>query len=527
MRAKKLEKSVLIFIILIAFIVRAWGINFGLPYSLHFDEGLLNYTAFFAASHKLRPDQFAYPMFYPYLIIFLYGFYYLLGLLMGLWHSTREFFIAYLTDATPFLLLTRFSTVLISTATVGLLYWIGKKLYHKKIGLVAAFLLSLTFLSVQEAHYTKEDTLVGFLGLSAFYLAVRILKNGKTKDYVLGGMILGILFATKYHFFIFLPLLIFAHFLRYSRSRSSLKVLFNRKFLIGAVLIPVVFFLLNPYIIINYRQAVANIVGQFEVTTVPWVSPQGQPIFLYYLTHHLKHGMGTPLLLVAWAGIVCLLLKSPKRENLLLVLTPLAFFITLMVFGSQNFARYAIPILPFLSLSAAVILNNFFKKQAPLIIISLLIILPSFLRILKFDYYLTQKDTRLEAKDWIEKNILPGTKVINEGAVRSQYASLYGPPIWMDTKSLGKLLKETQEKGLEGDYLALLIEARKGKVGYNLLGIPVLDQGFTSSYCYLISSSWAKKHQEGYREAFLRVREKDYALIKTFVPNPQLKADFI
>ncbi|MBI4057980.1 glycosyltransferase family 39 protein [Candidatus Microgenomates bacterium] len=531
-------------ILLVAAAVRIWGIGFGLPYFFHFDESTTTYTAFYSANNFLRPDIFIHPMLLPYIMIMLFGAYYVFGFLIGKWDTTFEFFSSYVADPTVFLLLGRFFIASVGVVSLWLVYWVGKRLYGQRIGLVAAFFLSVSFLHVQESHYIKEDVLIGFLAILAFYFTVLIVKNGKLRNYVIMGILLGLLGSLKYNFFILIPSIFLAQFFR--KRTLSLSKFFDQKFLLFLLSAATVFFLLNPYLLLEWREALPEIISQGEMTTTQWVSSGGQPVWLYYLTYHLRFGMSEPLLLLSLGGAVYLLVRR-RAEDILLVATPLTFFVTLAVFGGANFARYAVIILPHLTLIAGIMVVTFLgslklRSGWTLALVSVVIMMPTLLRIIKFDYYLNAPDTRIIAKQWIEENIPEGTKVVNEGAARSEYRSIYGPPLALDKLSLERILHNAREKNQQGLFLQALLAANKNEVGYDLLGTIKIDVQFdeervlhmplagvdtyvSEDYCYLISSNWAKGNRETYDRAFLESLEKHYQLIKEFVPHPIFAED--
>ncbi len=524
----------LLLILILAAALRLWGINFGLPYFFHFDESTDIYGAFFAGSHQLQPHFFYFPMLYPYILLFIYGLLFVVGFGLGAWSSFDRFFIAYLTDPSIFLLLGRLLTTIFSLTTVLLVFWIGKKLYSPRIGILAAFFLSVSFLHVQESHYIKQDVLTGLFSLLIYYFSVRIAKQASTTTYLFCGLILGLFASLKYNFFIVLPTVLLAQLLQ---ANGHLKKFVDQKILLTALTCSAIFIVLNPYLFIKWPQAWSDILQQSKLTTTQWVSSDGQPVWVYYLTFHLKHGLGMPLLLTSLFGCLYLALKYRVKKNLLLISTPAAFFLTLILVGGTNFARYAIMVLPHLSLISAIFLSWLISSNRLIIIIAILVILPTLVTTIKFDYLMTQPDTRAISKNWIEQNIPIGTKMVLEGAVRSEYLSIYGPPLSLDVKSARKLLLEVKQSGQAGQYLQALTEANQSKKGYDLLGTirldyltnPITQQAIfqpdvstyvRNNYCYLIQTSWAKSNHQTYTPEFSTSLDEYYSLIKEFKPNP-------
>lgn len=549
MKFIKSNNFLLILILILGIVVRLWGINFGLPYIQHLDEGSEIYTAFYAAANHLKPDMYFHTTFLPYTLIFLYGIYYLLGLVFHLWGSTQQFFTAFLKDPSIFVLIGRIITVIVSVASIVIIYWIGKKLYTHKVGLISALFLSFAFLHVQESHYIKEDVMMGFFGLLIYFNSYQLSQKGRLIDYLLCGLFLGMSSALKYNFFIFLPVFVASHLLFCFQSKH--KWLYsNIKFLTAIFIVVTLFFLINPYILIDWSRAVQQLDYQRKLSVVQWVSSEGQPVWVYYIVHHLLNGIGSPLLTLSVLGIFYSIFCIRSTKDTLLVITPICFFLTIGIIGGTNFSRYLVMIIPQLMLIAAITINRLInminrtqsQKNLLLFLVSVLIIAPSAILIVNFDYYLSSKDTRILAKNWIEQNISPGTKLVNEGAARSQFYSTIGPPLLMDRKSLDKLITEVFEKGLDTKSLFALSDATKGKVGYNLIGAPRVDYRYNSDlgsysilpsvdeyargkYCFLILSSWAIKNGQKYNRDFETSIEDSYYLYKEFLSYPELNED--
>lgn len=529
----------LLAVVLGGIILRLLGIHYGLPHLYHFDEQSEIYTSFYAASHLLKPDNFIRPMLYPTLLTIIYLPYFLVGLILKWWSNGFEFFLAYIKDPSAILLIGRLVNTLISILTVVQIFVIGKKLYSVKIGLIATFFLASTFLHVQESHFMKEDTLIGLLSLNLFYFCFLIYRRKRVKYYIFAGLVFGLLASLKYNFFIFIPMIV----LSFLASKFQKITLFIIIFII-------VFLIINPYFVINPNNAFGGILSQRSIVALQWVSSENQPIWLYQLTYYFRYGLGEPILLLSCFGVIYLILRGTKKDRLL-ISTPLSFMLTLALFGGTNFSRYDVMILPQVVLIAAIFLDKFIQKlklnkpNIALLILIFLMIIPSLLRIIKFDYYLSSPDTRTIAKVWIESNIPKETAIVNEGAVRSENPSIYGPPIYLDIESIDSLLKEVNQKGLEGTYLKALLESRKGKIGYHLKGTLTLDSDLNLetlqyhklkdvqeyvnyNYCYLVHNNWSKGDKtSSFSDQFKDSLDKNYTIIKEFYPNPVLPEDIV
>ena len=138
-----------------------------------------------------------------------------------------------------------------------------------------------------------------------------------------------------------------------------------------------------------------------------------------------------------YVGIFYALWRHRKRELILIVFPLVLFFIV----GSwrSRASRYLLPLAPFFALIAAYFFDillsklksiaerkgyksvlKIWKRGIASCAIAVLIFVPSVVKIFKFDYLLTQKDTRTLAKEWIDGHVPKGSHLALES---------YGPPI--------------------------------------------------------------------------------------------------
>jgi hypothetical protein len=158
------------------------------------------------------------------------------------------------------------------------------------------------------------------------------------------------------------------------------------------------------------------------------------------------------------------------------------------------------------------------------------------IRIIGYNYLLTQTDTRELAKQWIIANIPSDAKFAIEGA---------GPlspslPIALQDR---QTLLTIQIDGSLGDiYTQALIQAQPEKIGYTSYYVFRLDQrhqggvpiGYIEDafiykelgYEYLITSSWMQRTStDTYSAEFLVSLNHYYEPIMSFEPNPYFRYD--
>jgi uncharacterized membrane protein len=105
--------------------------------------------------------------------------------------------LADLTGTRELLLLGRATSALADVGTVLLTFLLGCRLFAWPIAALAAFLVAVTPLHIQQAHFYTMDSIQGFFVMAAVYWAVRVAQRGATRDYVLLGVFYGLATASK------------------------------------------------------------------------------------------------------------------------------------------------------------------------------------------------------------------------------------------------------------------------------------------------------------------------------------------
>jgi len=350
-------RRVLAGLLLAAAVVRLWSIDFGLPL-LHArpDERTLMAIAVQFGSGDLNPHFFHYPSLYPYLLFACYGAYYVLGRSVGVFTSLAQFTALYDFEPGAFLLIGRVLAALLGVATVYFTARLAESLFDRRRALLAAALLGFTFLHVRDSHFATSDVPMTLFITDTITFIVRTLERGRNVDYLLAGLFAGLAASTKYAgVFLVFPMF-WAHAADLpGRGREQLRAFFDLKLcgflaaLGGAFLAATPFALLDfPTFWRDLTSESAHLVEGHHVDLgLGWI---------HHATVSLWYGMGWPLWLVALAGFVQLI-RGNRRDGVLLAAFPVAYFL-FMGRGQTVFARYAIPLLPFLAIAAAWLLNE-------------------------------------------------------------------------------------------------------------------------------------------------------------------------
>jgi 4-amino-4-deoxy-L-arabinose transferase-like glycosyltransferase len=77
----------------------------------------------------------------------------------------------------------RFPSIIFGSASLLLIYWIGKKTFNELVGLYSAFILAISSFHIFYSQETRNFTLFLFLTLVSMFIFIKILKKEKVKYY--------------------------------------------------------------------------------------------------------------------------------------------------------------------------------------------------------------------------------------------------------------------------------------------------------------------------------------------------------
>lgn len=421
----------LLFILVLAFALRVWGVSFGLPALVHADEPIVVNHAMQYGLGSFHPHFFKIPPLASYLLFGVYGLFYLVLNLLGHIASTEDFGRLFVQDPSAFYLLGRLTLgVLPGTLTVFFLYrWV--RLIRPQVALIAAFLLSVLFLHVRDSHFIYADmSLVLLFVLTAHAITCYGMTPNKKKALVF-GILLGAAVAMKYNgVFIVIPFII-THFL----NRGSLKksdLFFN--LLIAALLSLIIFLILNPYALLDWRFFWQELTQQGEA--------QG----FTGLTHHLRYSLagagGWPLMLTAGLGIAWALFKQDRLAYPWIIFIG-SYYLVICFFG-QHYDRYALPLIPFVIFFSAYFIQaigqkgNFGRLIAAILILSVVAV--SLIKTIASDVLMSRPDIRITAGDWMKKELPEGSRIAL-GEPR------FSPPFDRSLEQIAEISLQAQEQG--------------------------------------------------------------------------------
>ncbi|PIU83119.1 MAG: hypothetical protein COS68_05720 [Elusimicrobia bacterium CG06_land_8_20_14_3_00_38_11] len=389
----------LIWLILsISAVVRIWGINFAVPLRYgHIDESVVIFYTMRFFTGDFNPNPFFdYPTLYLYLLFFCYLLYFIAGFIFGKFESISNFIAFYNSNPVPFILIGRILTVVFSIVTIYFVYIFAKKLFDRKTGLLSALFLSLNWQHILSSHYATTDIAAVFFTLLSAFFVWDIYTKNDLKSYLLAGFFCGLSIATKYYGgIIFLAIVLFG---------------WKNKKYVGFSFLAVItaFFIGCPFAFIDYAGFLSRFFDRLSV-----IIGLGKAIPFSSISNNFDifNSLGYFFSLSTIAGFIYLILKHTKQHIFLLII----ILIFLLFFGTWQTlpGRYILALYPFFAIISATVISRIKNKYLFSFAIALFLIttLP---KIIKTDTLLSQKDTRVVAREWVIENI-PGKSKILRG----------------------------------------------------------------------------------------------------------------
>jgi hypothetical protein len=407
------HRVALTLLLALALALRLWGIKQGLPYSYNADEAthfVPRAIGFFG--HDLNPHYFLNPPAYSYLL------YVVFQLWFGGADAVRH---AYATDPTAVFVLARAVAALLGTAAVGFLYLAGARLWGRTVGLTAAAILAFAFLPVFYSHLALNDVPTLAPVTLALWGIAGVLRRGRTRDYVIAGVGIGLAAATKYTGGIMLLCLLGA-----TASDAAAGSLPGslRGLALATTLAVGAFAIANPYALLDTSAFLSGVNQQASLSAGPDPVKLGTRPgngFTYYLWT-FTWGLGWVPTVAAVGGAA--LLAARRRVGALLVFLP-AFLIFIIYMGGQPryFGRWVMPIFPVVALVAAygvVELARWLRRRGGVpawivgAVLAAVLLGQGAVADVRGDAVLSRPDTRNLARGWMVAHIPAGSKVVFE-----------------------------------------------------------------------------------------------------------------
>ena len=399
--------------------LRVYGLGFGLPDIHNPDEVPILNRALTIASTGPHLKNFLYPSLYLYASFAWQGGLFLLGRVLGWYHSVADFERAFFIDPSRHFVAARALTALFGALTIPAVYVFGQRLYGRAVGLGAALLLAVAPFAVRDAHYVKMDVPVALFVVLAHATLAAIVTDparaARRRTWLVAGLWAGLAMSTQYYaIFVVVPIVAVAaaDVRRSGRWQTSAHLLVWAG--LGACL---GFVATSPYFLIEIPTVIRDFRGLREADIDRAVVSGAFASLGSYLTMLSSDAAGWPVFATGIAGMA-LALVSDWRRGLLLVTFALPF----LAFVSNTYpeSRYVNVVIPIMCVAAAYAIaravavksTQRFWIIAATVIWAGLVPLPGLAASIRWDRFLQQDDTRTQARHFIEREIPAGATVL-------------------------------------------------------------------------------------------------------------------
>jgi hypothetical protein len=434
--------ALLLAVLVLALALRLKGVAYGLPYSfVNADESIVIPKAFHVARGHLNPQFFFYPSLYFYLVATLYVLAAPVSWLLG--HGNLLATTSFVTDPGAYFLLGRLLSVAMGTASVYLLYRLGRDAFGRPAGLVAALLLAVAPLHVAYSHMAVTDVTavaLSLLALVLLQLAATSTEQSRSavatrRLLILGAVAAGLATSTKYNLgMLVLPATVAAAYAcRPEAARRTAEgargALVWVRLLALRVYVPMAaaFLLASPFVVLDAPHFLSDFVRQNRIMDRGWLGFEhvGNG-FWYNVTPNLTGAVGIVLVLL---GVVGLGWALWRRTRLDVMVAPYAIVYFVYIGTWKELAdRYLLVIVPLLILLAArfcvEVVALWPRRRRVVVPLVAAVLVAAFALPLAssiaYDRTLSGADTREVAREWIQDSVPRGALIAVEN---------YGPPL--------------------------------------------------------------------------------------------------
>jgi 4-amino-4-deoxy-L-arabinose transferase-like glycosyltransferase len=459
-----------------AAVLRFWGLGSGIPFAVGTDEPeIMTRVVRMMQTGDFNPHFFDYPTLYIYVQLVVACIRFVLGASSGLWASLTQ------VTADNFYFWGRIVTAVLGTVTVYLVYLIGSR-WGARHALLAAGLMAVMPNHVRESHFVLTDVPMAFFTTLSFLLTLRALEKQTLRAFAWAGAAAGLAAGTKYYGAVILVAPLLAAYLVSNPPRPRLGFALSA---LGAA--AGCFLLAAPYTVLDLPAFLNGFAGLSGV--LRGRAPNVEPGWLIYVKHLNLALWYSGMLLMIWGlihAIVRGIIGPGKPRFILLVVFPVLYFI-LVSDRTLIFARYLMPLFPFISLLIAIaivsgvsLLRRFNiprpARTALIVALTVVAILPPAVVSLAWDAAHGKPSTYSQAYAWIMENVPADAGVVIEtGSFRL--------PVSYRSMNVKRLIEQDYEAYIAANmnYVVLSAQASGG-----VFDAPQLDPQQYAAYRYML-----------------------------------------
>ncbi len=411
-------RNVLVAVVAIGALLRVWGLWFGLPHAeARPDESVAIEHGIRIAQDDLNPRFFHWPSLHLYVLAAIFSVSVPLFRLAGLAGDALTF--------AHYAIPGRAYVAVAGTLTILALYLLARQVAGAAAALAAALFLAVAPLHVRDSHFAMTDVTMTLLVTVSLWLLLdgsrrleaapdpspaRRIPDG-LGTIALAGVVAGLASSAKYSAVAVLAAAGLAQVWlgRQVASRWRLAgwaplVSFVACFAVG-------FVAATPYAVLDFNRFRNDVL--FTVTHLSQGhGPNLGRGWSRHLWFSLPYGLGVPLFVAGLAGMIAAAGYNRRPVSILAAFV-VAFYASVGG-GYTVFARYTMPLIPLLCLSAALLVESLSKRVGArfdwrpgpvLAVAAALVALPSLVNSVQMVVLLTRTDSRVLAARWLTQQL--------------------------------------------------------------------------------------------------------------------------
>ncbi len=261
----------------------------------------------------------------------------------------------------------RVLSALADVGSIFLVYVLGRRMYGPGVGILAAAFTALAVIHIQHSHFYRPETFSVLFTLASFWAMLRMVERERLRDSALLGLLVGLALAPKINILpLALPLALAYGYRvldsvggRWSHITAEVVGRVLGHAALAAAVAAAVFFVSSPYAFLDFGAFVSDLSAQANMAnhaglwpfTIQYIDT---PPFIYQIRQTILWGLGLPLGVVVWVGVVftagMVICRRRTFRADLLVLAWVAPSLLLLESFEVRFLRYVFPLMPFMVL---------------------------------------------------------------------------------------------------------------------------------------------------------------------------------
>jgi 4-amino-4-deoxy-L-arabinose transferase-like glycosyltransferase len=421
----------------LALFIRLWSIGYGLPHIYWADEYHEVMRALGLGAGDVNLERVRKGGFYL-LLFFEYGVYYVALKLTGIVSNTKDFAEMFVRDPSAFYIMGRVTAALFGSATVAAVFYVARQAFRTSAGLLTALFLAINVLHVDLSHRVGVDVPMALFATLTLYFALRIVTDGRRRDYLLAGLCAALATTTKLPgILLILPLLIAHTYRVVGTPGGPIRWLASRDLWLAAVIFILVLAVTNPGVLLRFDysslySSSSDYPSMYSASSDEMLDENAieaagfdafsRPNLYHYYLGVLQTSMGWPLFALAMLSVGYAMWKHRPADVILVSYASINYLaISSTPSDVLFYPRYSLPIIAVLAVLAGRALSDLIiliPRWRAAAIASLVVVLLAwpFIQVVTSTYVLTQTDTRTLAEEWFETHVPTGSKVMIEGS---------------------------------------------------------------------------------------------------------------